>query len=110
VPINDPTAFKAIRPTITNVTVPSTGRPVIDFRLTNELGQPLTGLVPGNVRFVMARLVAPANGKSSEWQAYTRRTENPTPGVGTGTQPVNQATTETATAGTFVDHGNGTYT
>lgn len=109
---------KVINATITNVTVPDDGRPVVEVRLTNELGTPLGGLPAGNIRFVLARLEPGLLGKSSTWHAVTRKTEAfpgtpaPTPAeFVTGTGPVNQATTETATAGTWTEgaNNNGVY-
>jgi len=93
---------------ITSVTVPASGQPVVLFGLVDELDRPLRGLQASQVSFVVARLAPGQNGRSSEWRAYTRRTENPGP-VGPGTQPVNQAATENASNGQFVDNGDGTY-
>jgi len=99
---------QAISGVISGVTVPASGQPAVQFALADELGRPLRGLQASQVSFVVARLAPGQNGQSSEWRAYTRRTEDPGP-VGSGTQPVNQATTEAATSGQFVDNGNGTY-
>ena len=76
----------------------------------------MAGLPAGNIRFVLARLEPEVNGKSSTWRAITRRTEafpgtpapTPTDRV-TGTGPRNQAYTETATAGTWVDNRDGSF-
>jgi OmcA/MtrC family decaheme c-type cytochrome len=68
---------------------------------------------------VLARLEPGSMGKSSTWHAITRKTEAfpgspaPTPANRvTGTGPKNQATTETATAGTWTEGSarNGVYT
>lgn len=99
---------QAITGVITGVTVPASGQPVVQFGLADELQRPLRGLRASQISFVIARLAPGQNGGSSEWRAYTHRTENPGP-VGPGTQPVNQATTEPATSGQFVDNGDGTY-
>jgi OmcA/MtrC family decaheme c-type cytochrome len=99
---------EAITAVITDVDVPESGQPVVQFGLADELGRPLTGLAASQVSFVVARLAPGESGKSSEWRAYTRRTESPGP-VGPGTQPVNQAATEAAVTGQFVDNGDGTY-
>jgi OmcA/MtrC family decaheme c-type cytochrome len=99
---------KVINGVITSVTVPASGQPVVQFGLTDEFDRPLRGLLASQTSFVVARLAPGQNGKSSEWRAYTRGTENPGP-VGPGTQPVNQAATEAATSGQFVDNGDGTY-
>ena len=66
---------KIIVASITNVTVPDDGRPVVEVRLTNDKGTPLSGLPAGNIRFVLARLEPGLIGKSSTWHAITRKTE-----------------------------------
>ena len=69
--------------------------------LTDDLGQGLTGLPAGNIRFVIAQLTPGTNGGSSEWQSYVTRSSAGIPNA--------QATTETATAGAYVDNDDGTY-
>ena len=89
---------------VTGVTVPAGGgAPVVELRLSNDLTQGLFGLPAGDIRFVLAQLSpAPLNsGESSQWQSYVTRSS--------GGIPDAQATTETASAGTFVDNGDGTY-
>lgn len=108
-----------IRTSIVSASVPEDGKPVIEVRLENESGQPLTGLAAANISFVLARLEPGVNGKSSTWHAITRRIE-PFPGspapvpasAVTGTGPTNQGTTEAATTGTWVEgnQANGVYT
>lgn len=88
---------------VTSVSVPAGGgAPVVELRLTNDLTQGLTGLPAGDIRFMLSQLSpAPAAGASSEWQSYVTRDSG---GITDA-----QATTETASAGTFVDNGDGTY-
>ena len=89
---------------VMNVTVPAGGgAPVVDLKLTNDLTQGLFGLPAGDIRFVLSQLsdAAAGSGESSEWQSYVTRDS--------GGIPDAQATTETASAGTFVDNGDGTY-
>jgi len=109
---------KFIRSTIVSATIPEDGKPIIEVRLVNESGQPLIGLQAANISFVLARLEPGINGKSNGWQAITRRTEafpgSPTPvpaSAVTGTGPTNQATTEAATKGKWVEgnQANGQY-
>ena len=69
--------------------------------LTNDLDQGLTGLPAGNIRFALAQLSPGIAGSSSEWHSYILRSSN---GVADA-----QGTTETASDGTWVDLGNGTY-
>lgn len=90
---------------VTSISVPAGGgAPTVQVRLTNDLNQGLTGLPASDIRFVLSQLspAAPGSGGSSEWQSYVSRSSNGVPNA--------QATTETATAGTFVDNGDGSYT
>jgi OmcA/MtrC family decaheme c-type cytochrome len=103
--------------TVQRVTVPDDGRPVVEVYLKDEQGFSLTGLPAANIRFVLARLEPAQNGASSTWHAITRRIEAfpgtpaPVPAEAvTGTGPTSQGYTETATAGTFTEVGNGVYT
>ena len=75
--------------------------PVVDLTLTNDLGQGLKGMPAANIRFVLTQLSPGTAGASSEWQSYVSRSSNGVPNA--------QATTETATAGTFTDNEDGTY-
>ena len=88
---------------VSSVAVPSGGgAPTVQLTLTNDLNQGLIGLPAGDTRFVLSQLTAGSGGGSSEWQSYVTRDS--------GGIPDAQATTETATAGTFVDNNDGTYT
>jgi OmcA/MtrC family decaheme c-type cytochrome len=107
-----------IRSTIVSATIPEDGKPIVEVRLVNETGQPLIGLQAANISFVLARLEPGTNGKSNGWRAITRRTEAfpgtpmPVPASAvTGTGPTNQATTEPATRGKWVEgnQSNGQY-
>lgn len=109
---------KFIRSSIVSATIPEDGRPIIEVRLVNESGQPLIGLQAANISFVLARLEPGINGRSNGWRAITRRTEafpgTPTPvpaSAVTGTGPTNQATTEAASRGKWVEsnQANGQY-
>lgn len=85
---------------ITSVTVPAGGgAPVVQFRLTNDLNQGLTGLAAADARFALAQLTPGTNGGSSQWQNYITRTSG----------AFRQGTTETAAAARFVDNNDGTY-
>jgi OmcA/MtrC family decaheme c-type cytochrome len=88
--------------TINGVTVPAGGgAPTVSLTLTNDLGQGLRDLAASDIRFVIAQLTPGANGGSSAWQSYVTRSSAGIPNA--------QANTETATAGTYVDNGDGTY-
>jgi OmcA/MtrC family decaheme c-type cytochrome len=113
------TSAKTIVASITRVTAPDDGRPVVEIFLRDADFYSLTGLPAANISFVMARLEPGVNGASSTWHAITRRTEAfpgspaPTPSDPahlTGTGPKNQATVEAATAGTWTEKGKGVYT
>ncbi len=96
------TSAERINVEITGVTVPAGGgAALVDVRLTNDLGQGLTGLPAANIRFAISQLTPGTNGGSSEWQSYITRSSAGIPDA--------QATTETATAGTYVDNNDGTY-
>ena len=89
---------------VTSVTVPAGGgAPTVQLSLTNDLTQGLFGLPPEELRFVLSQLIppVPGSGESSEWHSYVSRESGGIPNA--------QATTETATEGTFVDNGDGTY-
>jgi OmcA/MtrC family decaheme c-type cytochrome len=87
---------------VTSVAIPAGGgAPTIQLTLTNDLTQGLRELPATDIRFVLSQLTPGSNGGSSEWQSYVTRSSN---GVANA-----QATTETATAGTFVDNSDGTY-
>lgn len=86
--------------TVTGVTVPAGGgAPVVNFRLTNDLNQGLTGLPAGDTRFVLSQLTPGSAGGSSQWQSYVTRSSG----------AARQATTETAAAARFVDNNDGSY-
>lgn len=87
---------------VANVDVPAGGgAPTVFLTLTNDLQQGLKDLPAGDIRFVLSQLSPGNAGGSSAWQSYVTRSSNGIPDA--------QATTETATAGTFVDNGDGTY-
>ena len=87
---------------VSSVDVPAAGgMPTVYFALTNDLDQGLKDLPAGDIRFVLSQLSAGTGGGSSEWHSYVTRSSN---GIANA-----QANTETATSGTFVDYGDGTY-
>ncbi len=86
-----------------SVSVPAGGGvPTVVMRLNDDLGFGITGLPANAVGFTLAQLSPGQNGGSSEWQSYPTRTSNGIPNA--------QATTESGSAGTYVDNGDGTYT
>ncbi len=86
-----------------SVTVPAGGgAPTVVMRLTDDLGFGLIGLPASAVSFTLAQLSAGQNGSSSEWQSYITRSSA---GIANA-----QATTESGSAGSYTDNGDGTYT
>jgi OmcA/MtrC family decaheme c-type cytochrome len=87
---------------VSSVVVPAGGgAPVVELALTNDLTQGLFGLPAGDIRFVISQLSPGTAGGSSEWQSYITRDS--------GGIPDAQANTESASSGTWVDNGDGTY-
>ena len=124
----DVSTASAMTATITKVTVPSSGQPVIDFTLVDQNGVPLSGLPAADVSFAIAKLVpagvqlaafpglpAPAPLLVPQWQSYLYHMVSPAASGGTsatplvGTTPEPQATTESGASGALVDNGNGSY-
>ena len=96
------TSAEKINVLFTAVDVPAGGgAPTVQLTLRNDLNQGLVGLPAANIRFVIAQLTPDSNGGSSEWQSYITRSSAGIPDA--------QATTETATAGTYIDNGDGNY-
>jgi OmcA/MtrC family decaheme c-type cytochrome len=107
----DVTTATAITGTVTGVAI--SGPPVVQFKLADENGVPLKGLPAADLGWVIAQLVPGENGLSSQWNSYIYTTVTPSgcpDGVAAcDTAPKTQATVESATSGTLVDNGNGTY-
>lgn len=86
---------------IRSVAIPAGGgAPQLTMRLSDDLDFGLKDIPANTVSFTLAQLSQPpATGASSEWQSYITNSD------------VNdvQAATESATAGTFTDNGDGTY-
>jgi len=98
VAVASPADATALTMTVTGVTVNSP--PVVNFKVTNQDNVPVAGLVPSDFRFTIAKLVPGTNGDPSSWQNYINRVSG----------GFVQATRETPTATSLVDHGDGTYT
>jgi OmcA/MtrC family decaheme c-type cytochrome len=104
-------AATAITGTITSVTI--AGPPVVKFALADQTGAPVQGLSASDLGFAIAQLVPGQNGSASQWNSYIYGTVTPgTCPVGVtacATAPTTQAMVESASSGTLVDHGDGTY-
>jgi len=101
--------------TVTSVTVPASGQPVVAFRVTDGSGNAVTKLPGADMRFALLKLVPattkvasdPAlvgvNGSANDtWVSYMAA--NATSTASTETVP-----TATAAGGTITDNGDGTY-
>ena len=107
-------AALAAQVTVTSVSINSP--PVVNFRVTDANGTPVTGLgntsksstatVAGltNLAFSLAKLVPGSNGDPSQWVSYIVTTVPTTTAAAAPTRPTTDNT------GTLVDHGDGTYT
>lgn len=92
-----------INVTIESIDVPAGGgAPTVRLRLSDDIGFGLRGLPAASLGFTLAQLTPGQAGGSSEWQSYFTRSSA---GIANA-----QATTESATSGTFTDNGDGTYT
>ena len=88
---------------VQSVVVPAGGgAPTVTLSLTDDVGFGLKDMPASALRFTLAQLSPGQNGSSSEWQSYITRSS--------GGIPDAQANAEGATAGTFTDNGDGTYT
>jgi OmcA/MtrC family decaheme c-type cytochrome len=101
--------------TVTSVTIPASGQPLVAFRVTDGSGNAVTKLPGADMRFGLLKLVpatttvaadpAPVgvNGSANDtWVSYMAA--NATSTAGTETVP-----TATAAGGTLTDNGDGTY-
>jgi OmcA/MtrC family decaheme c-type cytochrome len=97
--------------TITSVVISSPT--VVKFQLADQNGLPLKGLTSSNISFTVAQLDPGLNGMASQWRSYIFSTVSPgscPAGVtACATASQTQAGTESATNGTLVDNGDGTY-
>ncbi len=97
---------------ITSASIPAASPvPVIEFTLKTSHGGAATGLAPSALLVTVAKLVAPPAGSTNypqSWQSYINRTQT----ASAGPKPIpsaTQANSETGTAGTLVDLGDGKY-
>jgi len=78
----------------------------VDFTITNQAGYAYPGVPLSALEVMIAKLVPGTNGNPAAWQNYINVLAQPN-GLGPGTQPAIQATTDSG--GTLVDNGDGTY-
>jgi OmcA/MtrC family decaheme c-type cytochrome len=100
-----PTSATTLNMTITGVKISSP--PVVDFKVTNEIGVGVAGLTLNDLRFTIAKLVPGSNGNPSAWQNYINTASS---GLAAGYVRGNREGGTTGTLiGTLVDKGDGTY-
>lgn len=103
----------SVKGQITNVAIDGTGAVTISFNLFDSENSliPLAGVSSSSIRFTIAKLVNTA-GDQYNWQSYINTQETKADGdPGTGANGTfNQATYERASAGTFTDNEDGSYT
>ena len=106
-PFADATVLSAF---ISEVSLNDNNQAVVKFQLTDGDNVPIIDLTAGNLRFVLAKLTSsPLGGLTGNWQSYINRIEAANPDVGTGEEDKLQATAESASAGEFVNNGDGSY-
>ncbi len=90
--------------TLTSVTIPTSGKPVITFKAIDRAsGNAISGLPPSDMRFALLKLVPATNGGNDTWVSYMAANATSVPGTETA------AATATATSGALADNGDGTY-
>jgi OmcA/MtrC family decaheme c-type cytochrome len=94
----------ALTITITGASVSSP--PVVNFRVTNQNGESVTGLADADLRFNIAKLVPGTFGNPYTWQNYINRASG---GAVQGSQE-RFRTQKDYGWGSLVPHGDGTYT
>ncbi len=104
----DLSTAKSITAKVTSVT--SGASPTVTFTLVDETGNPLKGLKANQISVAIAQL-QPTVGGYPQWRSYVTQVEAAQAGtLGWGTADAVQPKAESATAGTFVDNGDGSYT
>jgi OmcA/MtrC family decaheme c-type cytochrome len=92
-----------LRVAVSSVTIPASGNPVVDFRVSDRSGNAVAGLPAGDLRFALLKLVAATTGGNDTWVSYMAA--NPTSTAGTETA----AATATASNGALTDDRDGSY-
>lgn len=92
----------ALTITITGAAVSSP--PVVNFRVTNQNGESVTGLTDADLRFNIAKLVPGTFGNPYNWQNYINRSS------GGAVQGSQERLRTGYPWGTLVPHGDGSYT
>jgi OmcA/MtrC family decaheme c-type cytochrome len=100
----DAIAALDLQVTLTSITIPATGKPMVAFRALDAAGGNLVAGLPANaMRFALLKLVPAAKGGNDTWVSYMAANATSTASTETG------AATATATSGALTDNGDGTY-
>ena len=89
--------------TITSVSFPTTGNPVVSFRLSDSNGDSVAGLPPGDLSLALLKLVPATQGGNDTWVSYIAANPTSTASMETA------AATATATSGMLTDNQDGSY-
>lgn len=105
-PVNPYAQALVLNAFITDATLNDAKQPVIEFQLSDANNIAITDLTLNDVRFVVSKLESsPLGNLTGTWQSYINLIAQP--GVGPGTVPELQATSERN--GEFTNLGNGKY-
>jgi len=101
------TQSEGVDSAITGVSI-SVAQLTVYFQLTDQQGVGINDLLAQDIQFTVAKLgFSPVGNQTGNWQSYINKIEQP--GVGPGTVPRLQATSEKGTEGVFVNNNDGTY-
>jgi len=106
----DQLAALDLKATITSITVPASGTPVIAFRVTDSVtGNGVKGIIPTAMRFALLKLVpaTTATGGNDTWVSYMAANATSTAST---ESPASTSTAGTPTpGGSLIDNGDGSY-
>lgn len=94
--------------TITSVKIPKDLRPIVNFKATDERGDPVGKNELTEVRFLLAYLTDPGNGSTLRYVSYNTRIEDPDLTPNSGDEEV-QATYDLAGLAGVKQKSNGTF-
>lgn len=96
----------ALAVTITGVTLGATSS--VNFNVVDQNGFGYVGLPASTLEVTLAKLIPGTFGDDNAWQSYINTAASPTAGLGTGTQPTVEASTDSG--GSLLNNFDGTYT
>jgi len=89
--------------TVAAVSFPTTGKPVVNFNISDSDGNAVSAIPPADLRFALLKLVPATKGGNDSWVSYIATNATSTAGTETA------AAVGTATSGVLTDNGDGTY-